>query len=148
MDSIYQNQELKEEYKKAFDQFDKDKQGTICRKELSEALKIFGSRIKEEEIDDFFLEVDLDQNGTIDFEEFLLLVAKDIQNSGSEEELSEALKMLDKKGDGTILTQDIFNLITIVGEKLPKEEAEELIREFDPEGTGIIHYQDLLRNKI
>ncbi len=148
MDNIFQNKELRDECKKAFDKYDKDHSEFISKSELREALNIFGSRIKEEDIEDFFIEIDKDEDGKINFEEFFLLVAREMQNSSSEEELSAALKILDRKGDGTISTQDLFNLITIVGEKLSKEEAEELIKEFDPHGTGIIHYQDLLRNKI
>ena len=120
-------------------------QEILSKNKIKEALKIHGSKIKNENIEELIIEIDKFQNEVIDFEEYIMSIEKVILNSSSVEELSKALKMIDRKGNGIILTQDIIDLITTTGHKLSKIEAEELLKEFDPYNTGIIHYQDLLK---
>jgi len=52
-------------------------------------------------------EVDEDGNGTIEFEEFLSLMARKMADSDTEEELMEAFKFFDRNGLGLISTQDL-----------------------------------------
>ena len=44
----------------------------------------------------------LSGNGTIDFEEFLVMMAKKMKEEDSEEELREAFRVFDKDGNGYI----------------------------------------------
>jgi len=41
-------------------------------------------------------------NGTIDFEEFISMMAKKMQETDSEEELREAFRVFDKDGNGSV----------------------------------------------
>ena len=47
-------------------------------------------------------EVDADGNGTIDFPEFLSLMARKMKDTDTEEELIEAFKVFDRDGNGFI----------------------------------------------
>jgi len=47
-------------------------------------------------------EVDADGNGTIDFPEFLSLMARKMKDTDTEEELIEAFKVFDRDGNGLI----------------------------------------------
>jgi calmodulin len=47
-------------------------------------------------------EVDTDQNGTIDFPEFLEMMHKMMKNDDSDKELLTAFKVFDKEGNGFI----------------------------------------------
>jgi len=42
-------------------------------------------------------------NGTIDFEEFISMMAKKMRESDSEEELREAFRVFDKDGNGFVM---------------------------------------------
>ena len=53
------------------------------------------------------LQVDADGNGTIDFPEFLNLMARKMKDSDSEEELREAFKVFDKDGNGFISAAEV-----------------------------------------
>ena len=59
-------------------------------------------------------EVDADGNGTIDFPEFLNLMARKMKDTDSEEELKEAFKVFDKDGNGFISAAELRHVMTKV----------------------------------
>jgi len=46
-------------------------------------------------------------NGTIDFEEFINMMAKKMRETDSEEELREAFRVFDKDGNGSVFNNDL-----------------------------------------
>jgi hypothetical protein len=60
----------------AFSLFDKDGDGTITTKELGTVMRSLGQNPTEAELQDMINEVDADGNGTIDFPEFLTMMAR------------------------------------------------------------------------
>jgi len=52
-------------------------------------------------------EVDADGNGTIDFPEFLTMMARKMKDTDSEEEIKEAFKVFDKDGNGFISAAEL-----------------------------------------
>lgn len=53
-----------------------------------------GQNPTEAELQDMINEVDADGNGTIDFPEFLTMMARKMKDTDSEEEIKEAFKVL------------------------------------------------------
>jgi len=68
-----------EELKTAFDMFDKDGDG-ISREELEDAMKTFGKAPTQEELDEMMRNADEDGSGTIDFQEFLKMMAGNLES--------------------------------------------------------------------
>merc|ERR1719164_153147 len=60
-----------EEIKEAFNLFDTDGSGTIDPKELKAAMQSLGFEAKNQTIYQMIADIDKDNSGTIDFEEFL-----------------------------------------------------------------------------
>merc|ERR1719240_2261958 len=89
------------EFKEAFSLFDKDGDGTITTKELGTVIRSLGQTPTEAELQDMINEVDADGNGTIDFPEFLSLMARNMKNTDSEEELIEVFKVFDRDGNAS-----------------------------------------------
>ena len=56
-------------------------------KELGTVMRSLGQNPKDEELNDMINEIDEDGNGTVDFEEFLVMMSKKLKDTDSEEEL-------------------------------------------------------------
>ena len=93
-------------------------------------------------------EVDAECNGTIDFPEFLNLMARKMKDTDSEEELHEAFKVFDKDGNGTISAAELRHVMTNLGEKLTDEEVDEMIREADVDGDGEVNYEEFVKMMV
>eukprot|EP00096_Caligus_rogercresseyi_P009411 TRINITY_DN3196_c0_g1_i6.p1 TRINITY_DN3196_c0_g1~~TRINITY_DN3196_c0_g1_i6.p1 ORF type:complete len:162 (+),score=74.10 TRINITY_DN3196_c0_g1_i6:122-607(+) len=60
--------------------------------------------------------------------------AKESKDTGGIHDFVEILKLYDKNNDCTILSNELFRLLTNLGEKLTKDEAKSLMKELcDPE---------------
>ena len=81
------------EFKEAFQIFDKDGDGSITTKELGTVMRSLGQNPSDDEIRQMIIDVDEDKSETIDFKEFLGLMAKNMKENDSEDELIEAFKM-------------------------------------------------------
>eukprot|EP00913_Durusdinium_trenchii_P010006 g9391.t1 len=133
------------EFKEAFSLFDKDGDGTITTKELGTVMRSLGQNPTEAELQDMINEVDADGNGTIDFPEFLSLMARKMKDTDTEEELIEAFKVFDRDGNGFISAAELRHVMTNLGEKLTDEEVDEMIREADVDGDGQINYEEFVK---
>ena len=69
------NEELAE-FREIFNLVDRDGGGTITKEELGELMDTLGIDATPEEIDLMIHEIDQDNNGEIDFEEFKKLMSK------------------------------------------------------------------------
>ncbi|KYO38833.1 calmodulin-alpha [Alligator mississippiensis] len=133
------------EFKEAFSLFDKDGDGSITTKELGTVMRSLGQNPTEAELQNMISEVDTDGSGTIDFPEFLSLMAKKIRGADSEEDIREAFRVFDKDGNGYISAAELRHVMTNLGEKLSDEEVEEMIREADCNSDGQVNYEEFVR---
>ena len=69
-------------------------------------LEFFGKNMNDDEIDEMFSKVDVDDSGTIDYSEFVVASMNE-KNLLSNNKLQTAFKMFDKDGGGSISTDEI-----------------------------------------
>jgi calmodulin len=129
------------EFNEAFALIDKDGDGTITTKELGTVMRILGQNPTEAELQDMINEIDTDDNGTIDFPEFLVMMANKCKDINAEDEMTEAFRVFDKDGNGFISATELRNAMLNLGEKLTDEEVDEMLREADLNGDGQIDYE-------
>jgi len=132
------------EFKEAFMLFDKDEDGTITTIELKSVMESLGQRPTDEDVKGMVQEVDVDGNGTIEFNEFLQMMSKKMKEADSEEELREAFRVFDKNQDGFISSAELRHVMTNLGEKLSDEEVDDMIKEADIDGDGMVNYHEFV----
>lgn len=138
------SEDLKSEFKEAFGLFDKNNKGYITSEDLGTLMKKLGQNPSETELKDMIDEIDADGNGTIDFEEFLLLIQRKMKNeTETRKELLEAFKMFEESG-GIMKAAKLKKTIKDLTDKLTDAEVDEMIAEVDPDGTGNINLEDLV----
>ncbi|KAG8789356.1 hypothetical protein FS842_009925 [Serendipita sp. 407] len=122
-----------------------DGDGTITTKELGVVMRSLGQNPTDAELRDMINEVDVDGNGTIDFGEFLTMMARKIKESDRDEEIRQAFKVFDKNGDGYVTTEELALVMSNLGEKLSSHELSEMMREADDNGDGKIDYSEFVK---
>ena len=130
------------EYKQAFDLFDKDKSGSISVKELGTVIRSLNINVTDEELKDLVGDVDTNQNGLIEFNEFLELMAKGNSETNSEEALRLAFKVFDVNGDGKISFAELKQALGKLGEKNDDETVNQMLKEADLNGDGEIGFEE------
>ena len=98
-----------------------------------------GRKFTRKEITDMIAEVDVDNNGTIEFDEFLLMMCHD---EDSEYELLEAFKKFDSDGDGEVSANEVRDVLLQLGQNLSDAELEAMMAEVDEDGDGVISFSE------
>lgn len=70
-------------------------------------MRSLGQNPTEAELQDMVNEIDADGDGTIDFPEFLTMMARKMKDTDSEEEIKEAFRVFDKDGNGFISAAEL-----------------------------------------
>jgi centrin-1 len=129
----------KNDIKMAFDYFDQGGAGKIKKKELKVILRALGFDPSNEELEklvDNKNEKKSDEKDTIDFQEFMDIMLIKIEEKLSLDDIKYAfnkIAKIRKKGNDSdykyIFTEDIAEMADVLGEKLTKEEIEEMLNE-------------------
>ena len=115
------------EFREAFQAFDKDGNGSITTKELGTVMRSLGQNLSEAEIKEMIDIVDEDKNGTIDFQEFLNLMARKMKIIDKEEELLDAFNILDRDGSGKISKYELRYIIMSTDSKIKGDDIDNLL---------------------
>jgi Ca2+-binding EF-hand superfamily protein len=135
-----------EEFLEAFSICDSNKDGLINFLELDKTLRSLGWNLSKDQIQEKLIEIDLDDNGLLEFPEFLCIIASIIKNQQDSEKIIEMCQVNDISGDGVIQTSLLRQLMTSDIEKLTEQEVNELIDEVnhDCDGSGNINYKEFV----
>ena len=125
--------------------FDQDFSGYITAKELGTVMKSLGGNPTEEELTEMIREVDADGNGTVDFPEFLSMMARTVEDDETHKEVEEAFNLFDGDGDSLISAAELQHVMTNLGEKLTYDEADDLIRSADVDGDGAVNLAEFYK---
>ena len=141
--------ERRKEIQHVFNKFDKDKNGTLDVEETKNALKCLSGdndtyvvQPTDEEIQIIIGSVDENNDGCLNFEEFLVLVEQ-INEIG--DEVRQQFEFFDKNGDGFIEKKELKKGLKQLNQKIEKSTIKRMIKEADVDGDGKISFQEFQR---
>ena len=146
----FMTEEIIQDFREAFKTFDTDEDGYLTLKELGDLLIELGEPVTKEELEEMTNEIDIEGNGTIDFKEFILLMARKMRDYDNEDEYIEAFRIFDKNNDDLISKEEMKEAMTIIGqfvwgESPTDEDIAYMIKEADTDGDEFLHYSDFIK---
>jgi len=81
---------------------------------------------------------------TTDFPTFLKIISKKLQDNGTEDEMRQDFKTFDYDETGYISTTKLRDIMTTMGQKLTRDEVNDMICESNPDDDGKINYDEFV----
>jgi Ca2+-binding EF-hand superfamily protein len=90
-------------------------------------------------------QVDLDNNGKISFQEFLILLSQKMNNAQNINFIRETFKYFDKDNDGFININDLSKIFLHLGEQLNQQQLNEMLLTIDYDQDGYVTFKDFIQ---
>jgi calmodulin len=103
------------DFQEAFSLFDKNSNGTITSAELGTVLRSLGSNPTEEELGKLVSDINSKKNGVLDFKGFLQIMTQRKSDVDTPAEITEALKIFDKEGNGFLPASELKHILCNIG---------------------------------
>ncbi len=130
------------EYREAFALFDRDNDGRIAIADLGTLMRALGRHPTEAQVAEHARNIDPHKTRHVTFDDLVALLATvpPMDVAVAERELVEAFRVFDHEAKGFIATAELRHIVTSLGEKLTDAEADQMMREADPDLTGSVDY--------
>ena len=148
VDSVVENMsEVQlDEFRDAFNAFDLDGGGSIDKVELGALFRSLGKSVSDTDMDNLMAAADADGSGSVEFEEFAVLMAHLMQVTDSAtaqmETLKNAFSVFDADGSGSIDSSEMKRIMINLGESVEDADVNEIIDLFDTDGDGQVDYDE------
>lgn len=96
-----------------------------------------GGGISDREIADMITEVDMSGTGTVEFNEFLFMMAKRIKDPENKDDARKAFEVFDTDGSGFIDAAKLQAGLARLGEKLSDAEVQQIIKDSSKGGDKL-----------
>ncbi|KAN0045373.1 hypothetical protein ACTA71_005750 [Dictyostelium dimigraforme] len=140
------NEEAQAEFKEGFSLYDGNKDGRLEPAELANTLRWLGQNPSQSEINEILREYGSNNSMTVDG--LFNYLGRKVVDDFDEKEIIEAFQVFDKDGKGMIGASDLRHILTNLGERLPEEQVEEMLRQAVGSGDGAINYEPFVRNML
>mmetsp|Transcript_32710 Transcript_32710/g.59876 ORF Transcript_32710/g.59876 Transcript_32710/m.59876 type:complete len:808 (+) Transcript_32710:95-2518(+) len=134
-----------DEIGRMFDLYDSDGGGEIDSGELADLMRSLGKVMDEVEAKDMMKHLDIDGDGTVSKEEFMLWHMEQIRNPPEmepEEVARQIFKIFDDDGSDSITIQEFKDVLDRFKVDLSIDEITDLARELDVDGDGTISEEE------
>ncbi|XP_010552009.1 PREDICTED: calmodulin-like protein 3 [Tarenaya hassleriana] len=132
------------ELRRIFQLFDRNGDGKISKKELSDSLQNLGIYISDEDLVQMIEKIDLNGDGYVDIDEFGGLYQSIMEERDEEEDMREAFKVFDQNGDGFITVEELRSVLASLGLKQGRtlEDCKRMISKVDVDGDGMVDFNE------
>ncbi|KFO24576.1 Myosin light chain 6B [Fukomys damarensis] len=139
------NKDQLEEFKEAFELFDRVGDGKILYSQCGDVMRALGQNPTNAEVLKVLGNPKSDElkSRRVDFETFLPMlqaVAKN-RDQGTYEDYLEGLRVFDKEGNGKVMGAELRHVLTTLGEKMTEEEVETVLAGHE-DSNGCINYEE------
>ena len=128
----------------AFALFDTDGDGSISVKELGKVIRSLGQNPTDSEIINIISKADTNRNGTIEFEEFVVMMSHRMKSVSFEDDIRKTFDLFDKNGDGFITFKELRRVLSCLKINLTDGEIDTMLRESDYDRDGRVSYDEFL----
>ncbi|KAK3093876.1 hypothetical protein FSP39_021327 [Pinctada imbricata] len=105
-------------------------------------MRAVGLNPTKNDVDRIVKQLDENENGFIDFDEFKQLLVRSWRSVKENQlELVAAFRIFDINKDGYVSLEELVKVLTSFGEKMTEDEAREYINMVDSNGDGKLNYQ-------
>ena len=118
--------------------------GSIDATELKALMNSIGQHPTDDEVADMISRADADGSGSVDFYEFVTLMAHKMASPGDDRGLRNAFALFDHSGDGFLEADELRRLMINLGENVTLDDINEVIRRVDSNGDGVISEQEFV----
>ncbi|CAF1220050.1 unnamed protein product [Adineta ricciae] len=130
-------------FEESFSVLDRDGDGSISNSEIHSLMNSLGYSPSHEDISSVISKVDIDGDGSVDFDEFLIMMQRRKSIGGSGTELQKVFNVFDKNKDGYIDKDELYDMLARLGEHITEEDVIEMISEADClDHDGKVSYEE------
>ncbi|KAI1773306.1 EF-hand [Hypoxylon cercidicola] len=131
-------------FKELFDSYDTDKGGNISVEEFAKVMSQSpGKQPTQAEVEQIIKEVDLDGDGTINFNEFItMMTGQPYPPPDEDAEYAKAWKQFEPSLNGSITQSQLRQLMAVLGESISDAEVDQLVNNVD--GEGKLSYKEFV----
>ena len=135
--------ETMEDMRNIWSVFDLENKNMVPLGEFRTILRALDIDPSEYELEYLTEKIDPEQTGFMSFERLHEVLEEKLRDVDTLEDLLEQMKRLDRDKDGKIPNPEFKQFVMNLGSKMKLEDAEELMKEADPKGEGVVDIDEL-----
>lgn len=138
------------EIQDSFDLFTKEDESgdgipKIDTEELVVVMRALGHEPRKEDLKKLVTESDPENTGTLDFDGYLNIILNKLAERPSQGDLEKAFRLFDQGSKQHVDIDDLKRIAGQIGEQIDDEELNDMIREADSSGTGVVSQSDFTK---
>ncbi len=133
------------EIRDVFQKFDRDGSGSIDAKEIKRVMANLGIAVSDEQVTSMVDTIDVNRNGRLDFEEFLVVMARGMLEEDSRTELEAVASIVSSSDrEGYTSIEVLRGLLTTAGQPLRDDEVDEMLSQLKSDADGYVSLDEFM----
>jgi Ca2+-binding EF-hand superfamily protein len=122
-----------------------DHSGRISKVELKKVLHALNIKANDSEVQQLLTQMDTDNSGEIDFNEFKNVMGASFFKKHSKKEIESAFRKFDSDGNGYITSAELNHILSRMGRHLSRNDIDAMVKSLDSSGDGKISFDEFCK---